>query len=314
MRALRIGSRGSPLALWQADHVGDWLRRTHGISTQVVRIRTTGDRVLHPNFTAMGLKGVFIKELEDALLGGRVDLAVHSMKDVPTRVPRGLVFPAIPRREDARDCVISREGRTLAQLPPGARIGTSSVRRQAQLRRIRADLVPMDVRGNVDTRIRKLDQAEFDAIVLARAGIDRLGLADRITETLEPEVMLPAVGQGALGVEARDDDADVLKLLADLDDGDTRCAVEAERALLAELEGGCQVPLGAWARPENGSAGKQLLLDACVCSADGKELIRNALRGPKEKPQALGRELAHRLLDGGADKILRLVGRSLGGR
>lgn len=311
MRALRIGTRGSPLAMWQADHVGDWLERMHGVSPQIVRIRTTGDRVLQTSFTAMGLKGVFIKELEDALLDRRVDLAVHSMKDVPTAVPKGLAFPAIPPREDVRDCLISREGRTLAQLPAGARIGTSSVRRQAQLRRMRPDVVPVDVRGNVDTRIRKLDQAEFDAIVLARAGIERLGLVARITETLEPEVMLPAVGQGALGVETREDDAEVIEILSGLDDRDTRSAVEAERALLSELEGGCQVPLGAWGRLEGRSL---IVLDACVCSADGKELIRDSLRGPAEKPQALGRELAHRLLDAGADRILRLVGRTLGGR
>lgn len=314
MRVLRIGSRGSPLALWQADHVGGWLERTHGVSPQIVRIRTTGDRVLQPHFTSMGLKGVFIKEIEDALLDRRVDLAVHSMKDVPTAVPAGLVFPAIPHREDVRDCLISRGSLTLAQLPAGARIGTSSVRRQAQLRRLRPDVVPVDVRGNVDTRIRKLDQGEFDAIVLARAGIERLGLVARITETLEPEVMLPAVGQGALGVEAREDDAEVLQLLSGLDDAETRCAVEAERTLLAELEGGCQVPLGAWGRMDRAKEGNELVLDACVCSADGKDLIRDSLHGPADNPQALGRDLAHRLLDAGADRILRLVGRTLGGR
>ena len=314
MRALRIGSRGSPLALWQADHVADWLERTRGVSPEIVRIRTTGDRVLEPKFTAMGLKGVFIKEIEDALLEKRVDLAVHSMKDVPTAVPSGLAFPAIPRREDPRDCLISHGGKTLAQLPPGARVGTSSLRRQAQIRRARPDLVPVDVRGNVDTRIRKLDEGEFDAIVLARAGVERLSLVDRITETLEPDVMLPAVGQGALAIEARADDAEVMQIMAGLDDRDTRCAVEAERALLAALEGGCQVPLGAWARIESNGSGRQLVLDACVCSADGKEMIRDTLRGAAENPQALGRDLARRMIGAGADRILRLAGRTLGGR
>ena len=314
MKTLRIGSRGSPLALWQADYVSDWLERTHGVSPEIIRIRTTGDRVLEPNFTSMGLKGVFIKELEDALLDRRVDLAVHSMKDVPTAVPAGLTLTAIPRREDVRDCLISRNGQTLAQLPPGARVGTSSLRRQAQLRRARPDIVPADMRGNVETRIRKLDEGEFDAIVLARAGIERLGLAARITETFEPTVMLPAVGQGALAVETRADDAEVMQILSGLDDAPTRCAVEAERALLSELEGGCQVPLGAWARFEAGGAANQLVLDACVCSADGSELIRDSLRGPADKPLALGRDLAHRLLDAGADRILRLAGRTLGSR
>lgn len=316
MRALRIGSRGSPLALWQANHVAGWLH-ARGVSSEIIRIRTTGDQFQHANFDAMGLKGVFIKELEDALLTGHTDLAVHSMKDVPTAVPPGLVFPAIPPREDVRDCVISRDGLTLAKLPAGARVGTSSLRRQAQIRRARPDLVLVDIRGNVDTRIRKLDQGEFEAIILARAGIERLGLTSRIAETLDQSVMLSAVGQGALGVESRAGDPELLELLSGLDDPDTRAAVTAERALLAELEGGCQVPLGAWGRIAStpaASASRQLLLDACVCSADGKDLIRDTLRGPAEDPEALGRQLAHRLLDAGADRILRHLGRTVGGR
>ncbi|NDQ58687.1 MAG: hydroxymethylbilane synthase [Acidipila sp.] len=316
MRTLRIGSRGSPLALWQANHVAAWLR-ARGAGSEIIRIRTTGDQFQHSNFDAMGLKGVFIKELEDALLTGHTDLAVHSMKDVPTAVPPGLVFPAIPPREDVRDCVISRDGLTLEKLPAGARVGTSSLRRQAQIRRARPDLVPVDIRGNVDTRIRKLDHGEFEAIILARAGIERLGLTSRIAETLDPSVMLSAVGQGALGVEARAGDPELLELLSALDDPDTRAAVTAERALLAELEGGCQVPLGAWGRIEStraASANRQLLLDACVCSSDGKDLIRDTLRGPAEDPEALGRQLAHRLLDAGADRILRHLGRTVGGR
>jgi hydroxymethylbilane synthase len=310
---VRIGSRGSMLATWQAKHIAARLAML-GVQTEIIYIRTSGDKFQQAGINQIGVKGVFIKEIEDALLENRVDIAVHSMKDVPTAVQPGLAFPAIPLRQDVRDCLLSREGRTLAQLPPGARVGTSSLRRQAQLRRARPDIVPADVRGNVETRIRKLDQGEFDAIVLARAGLERLGLASRISETFDSTVMLPAAGQGALAVEAREDDAEVMELLAGLDDAETRRHVEAERALLTELEGGCQVPLGAWCRSDSGKEGNQLLLDACVCSADGKEMLRDSLRGPAAAPQILGRELAHRLLDAGADRILRLVGRTLGGR
>lgn len=308
MKALRIGSRGSALALWQANFVREWLVRTHHASVEIVTIKTSGDHFQQASVAGIGLKGVFIKELEDALHEGRVDLAVHSMKDVTTVIPAGLTIPAITRREDVRDCLLSRDGRTLAELPDGARVGTGSLRRQAQLRRARPGIVPVDLRGNVDTRMRKLDDGQFEAIVLAKAGVDRLGRSERISEVLAPEVMLPAVGQGALGIETRDSDHPLQEMLAGLDDGVTRTAVTAERALLAELEGGCQVPLGAWGRIEAG----ELRLDACVCSADGKDFIREALAGPQESPERLGRALARRLLDSGADRILRLAGRTLG--
>jgi hydroxymethylbilane synthase len=308
VKPLRIGSRGSALALWQAGFVRDWLVRAHRAEIEIIIIKTSGDQFQQTSVAAIGLKGVFIKELEDALLDGRVDLAVHSMKDVPTEIPPGLVFPAITRRDDARDCLLSREGRTLAQLPDGARVGTSSLRRQAQLLRVRPGLAAVDLRGNVDTRIRKLDEGQFEAILLAKAGVDRLGRSERITEVLSPDVMLPAVGQGALGVETREGDHPLREIVAGLDDGPTRAAVTAERALLAELEGGCQVPLGAWGRIEAG----ELRLDACVCSADGKECIRDTVAGSAESPDRLGRALARRLLDGGADRILRLAGRTLG--
>lgn len=253
MSRLRIGSRGSALALWQANHIADRLSQLHGVETEIVRIRTSGDRMQSAPVAQIneqigaesGGKGIFIKELEDALLANTVDLAVHSMKDVPTEIPTGLAFPAITRREDPRDCLISRSGRSLKGLPPGARVGTSSLRRQAQLRHQRPDLDVVDLRGNVDTRLRKLDGGEFDAIVLAIAGINRLGLAGRISQVLGEDVMLPAVGQGALGIETRAADARTMKLVAALDHSESRDCVRAERALLQALQGGCQIPLGS---------------------------------------------------------------------
>ena len=248
MRPLRIGSRGSVLAQWQANRVRDLLTQTAGVPAEIVLIKTSGDRFEHAPVSQIGLKGVFIKELEDALLEGRIDLAVHSMKDVPTRVPAGLAFPAICRREEVRDSLLSRTGAALAELPAGARVGTSSLRRQSQLRHYRPDLDLRDLRGNVDTRIRKLERGDYDAIVLAKAGLDRLGWSEKISEVISTDICLPAVGQGAMGIEARGDDREVLELLARFDHEETRVAVMAERALLAELEGGCQVPLGAWAQ------------------------------------------------------------------
>jgi hydroxymethylbilane synthase len=255
-----------------------------------------------------GTKGIFIKELEEALLAGTADLAVHSMKDVPTENPAGLVFPAITKREDVRDCLISRDGAKLKDLACGARVGTSSLRRQAQLRHHRPDLELLDLRGNVDTRLKKVAAGEFDAIVLATAGMNRLGASDKITQILAPEVMLPAVGQGALGIETRADDHETLRLVAALDDPESHEAVTAERALLRELEGGCQIPLGAWARRENG----ELRLEACVFSADGKEFVRKDLRGRPEEAEELGVRLGQILIEAGADRILRLAGRSVG--
>src|ERR1700722_20035148 len=234
-----------------------------------------------------GAKGIFIKELEDALLAGTIDLAVHSMKDVPTEIPCGLAFPAITRREDPRDCLISRSGRSLKGLPPGARIGTSSLRRQAQLRHHRPDLDAVDLRGNVDTRLKKLDAGEFDAVVLAVAGVNRLGATARVTQVMNADVMLPAVGQGALGIETRADDARTSELVAALDDTDSRACVTAERALLHELQGGCQVPLGAWAQLRSG----ELHMEAGVFSSDGRESVRREVTGNANEPTALGRSL-----------------------
>ena len=308
MKPLRIGTRGSALALWQANHIREQLSKLYNVESELVRIRTSGDHFQAAAVAQIGTKGVFIKELEDALLAGLVDIAVHSMKDVPTETPGGLSFPAITRREDVRDCLVSQEGRTLEKLPPHARIGTSSLRRQAQLRLHRPDLEAIDLRGNVDTRLKKLAAGEFDAVVLAKAGVDRLGLSDQITQVLPTHIMLPAVGQGALGIEARTDDSQTCELLAALDDDDTRACVTSERALLRELQGGCQVPLGAWARLDAGG----LLLEACVLSADGKESLRRERHGPPESADKIGTELGRILIDAGADRILRLAGRTVG--
>jgi len=312
VKLLRIATRGSALALWQANHIRERLAQLHGIESELIRIRTSGDKFQGASVAQVseqaGTKGIFIKELEEALLAGTADLAVHSMKDVPTENPAGLVFPAITKREDVRDCLISRDGAKLKDLACGARVGTSSLRRQAQLRHHRPDLELLDLRGNVDTRLKKVAAGEFDAIVLATAGMNRLGASDKITQILAPEVMLPAVGQGALGIETRADDHETLRLVAELDDPESHEAVTAERALLRELEGGCQIPLGAWARRENG----ELRLEACVFSADGKEFVRKDLRGRPEEAEELGVRLGQILIEAGADRILRLAGRSVG--
>jgi hydroxymethylbilane synthase len=312
---LRIGTRGSTLALWQANHIADRLAKLHGIETEIIRIRTSGDRMqsasvaqINEQIGAESGKGIFIKELEDALLANTVDLAVHSMKDVPTEIPAGLAFPAITRREDPRDCLISRSGRSLKGLAPGARVGTSSLRRQAQLRLNRPDIEALDLRGNVDTRLKKLDAGEFDAIVLAVAGVNRLGATARVTQVMNADVMLPAVGQGALGIETRADDTGTSSFVAVLDDADSRACVTAERALLHELQGGCQVPLGAWARLVNG----ELHIEAGVFSADGTEFAKRELSAPVSDPAGAGKRLAQILIEAGAGRILRLAGRTVG--
>jgi hydroxymethylbilane synthase len=313
VKALRIGTRGSPLALWQANHVAQRLAEVQAVKTEIVRIRTSGDQfgsaAPAQSGAGMGMKGIFIKEIEDVLLAGAIDLAVHSMKDVPTQIPRGLEFPAITEREDARDCLMSREGRKLDELPTGARVGTSSLRRQAQLRRHRPDLCVLDLRGNVDTRLKKLDAGEFDAIVVAAAGVTRLGFADRITQIFDEDFMLPAVGQGSLGIETRSSDPDTSAVVARLDDLAARACVTSERALLHELQGGCQVPLGAWARLVRG----ELHLEAAVFSLDGREFARCDESGDPADPDELGSRLGKILIEAGADRILRLIGRTVSG-
>jgi hydroxymethylbilane synthase len=312
VKQLRIGTRGSALALWQANHIQEKLAQLHGVHAEIVRIRTSGDHFQTASVAQigaeLGTKGVFIKEIEDALLAGRVDLAVHSMKDVPTETPAALAFPAITKREDPRDCLISHDGRTLKDAPARSRIGTSSLRRQAQLRHRRADLEVLELRGNVDTRLKKVAAREFDAIILAVAGVNRLGASDKITEILAPEWMLPAVGQGALGIETRLEDRETSTLVSALNHAETRACVTAERSLLHELEGGCQVPLGAWARMENG----ELYIEARLLSPDGKECLSGEFRGAAADAERIGLRLGEILKGAGAEKILRLAGRSVG--
>ena len=300
MKALRIGTRGSALALWQARSIAAALRDLTGAEPELVIIKTSGDKFQQASFSEIGGKGVFIKELEDALLEERIDLAVHSMKDVPTELPSGLTIAAIGKREDVRDALLSSNGATLATLPQGARVGTSSLRRQSQLLHARRDLRMMELRGNVDTRISKLKRGDYDAIVLAKAGLDRLGLSENITEVLPQEVSLPAAGQGAIGIEARAADAETLRVLAKLEDADTRCAVNGERAALAGLGGGCQLPIGAWGRVEAG----KLSLDVAVLSPDGAQRLWEKDSGSPPEAEAIGQRVARKLRDGGAAALL----------
>jgi hydroxymethylbilane synthase len=302
LKSLRIGTRGSALARWQAEFVRAGLSR-HGITAELVVVSTSGDRDRQSSLRLIGGKGVFTKELEDALLEDRIDLAVHSMKDMPTSLPAGLEIAAICEREDVRDALISRDRLKLDQLPPGARIGTSSLRRQAQLRHYRADLEMVDMRGNVDTRLAKLARGDYDAIILAKAGLDRLGKADQISEIVSPEICLPAAGQGAIGIETRKREDGVAAAVRNLNHRASQIAVETERAVLAGLEGGCQVPFGVWCRMESGS----LIIDACVLSAEGTKSIRESRKGSCEDAIELGRSVAATLLERGADRLLRLT-------
>jgi hydroxymethylbilane synthase len=304
-----IGTRGSQLALWQAYFVRDALSRiAPDTVVELKTIKTEGDRDTNGPVAQLSGKGVFIKEIEDALLAGEVDMAVHSMKDVPTQIPEGLTIAAVCEREDVRDAVLCRHGKTLSNLPAGARIGTSSLRRQAQLKHYRPDLEIAMLRGNLDTRVRKLDEGLYDAILLARAGLVRLGWASRITETLSTDIALPAVAQGAVGVECRRGDEKIVALLGKLNHPITRAAIDAERALLSEMEGGCQVPIGAWARLEGG----KFVLEACVLSLDGAICLRDRMEGSVSDAASLGKLLAARLLAAGADKILETI-RNSGG-
>ncbi len=296
---LKIGTRGSKLALWQAHWVRDRLAEA-GHRCRVEVIRTTGDKITGVALSEVGAKGLFTKEIEEALLGGKIDLAVHSMKDMPTDIPAGLELGAIPKREDARDAVA---GKTLAALPAGAKVGTSSLRRAAQVRRLRPDLVVESIRGNLDTRLRKLDEGRYDAIVLAAAGLKRLGWSDRIEELLDPGTMCPAVGQGALAIETRAGDESTAEIRRLLDDAETRAAVTGERATLRVLGGGCQVPIGVHGTIENDG----LLLCAVVLSPDGKKVVRCGAHGPVADAAPLGKALGEELLSDGAAEILEQV-------
>lgn len=302
MKELRIGTRGSALALWQARNVSESLREKAGIEAEIVIIKTSGDKFGQTSFGQIGTKGVFVKELEDALLDERIDLAVHSMKDVPTELPEGLTIGAIAKREDVRDALLSSTGASLESLPRGARVGTSSLRRQSQLLHARPDLRMLELRGNVDTRIEKLRRGDYDAIVLAKAGLDRLGLSGNISQVLPHDVSLPAAGQGAIGIEARSGDAETLRSLGNIEDAETRSAVTAERAALAGLGGGCQLPIGAWGRIENG----KLELDLVVLSPDGVQRLSERAWGTPEEAESIGRRAAQKLRERGASALLDL--------
>jgi len=295
---LVIASRGSQLALWQARWVQQKLAEA-GHDSRIEIIKTTGDKITDVPLAKVGTKGLFTKEIEEALLDSRADLAVHSLKDLPTELPPGLALAAIPVREDSRDAIV---GRSLADLPRGAKVGTSSLRRAAQLRQFRPDLEIESIRGNLDTRLRKLDEGRYDAIVLAAAGLKRLGWSDRIAELLPAEIMCSAVGQGALAIETRGEGAG-RDACATLDDATTRAAVTAERAVLAALGGGCQVPIGAHATVAAG----RLHIVAVVASPDGSELIRGHSEGAADEAARIGSALGSDLLDRGARKILDAV-------
>jgi hydroxymethylbilane synthase len=310
-KALRIGTRGSALALWQAHRVSEAIGKRGG-ETEIVIAKTTGDHFAAASLEQIGVRGVFTKELEEALSSGRADIAVHSMKDVPTDFSDVCRILPLFRRDDPRDVLVSHTGETLERLRRGARIGTSSLRRASQLRAFRPDLEICEIRGNVDTRLRKVEAGEYDGIVLAKAGLERLGLSASITEILPPEIVLSAVGQGALCAEYFEPNGDlVLPYLEPLSDSETVLAVSAERSLLEELQGGCRVPLGAWARFE----GDRMLLDACALSPDGAQCVRRSGSEPCASiAEAIhfGRKIAKDLIEAGADKILRLAGRSVG--
>jgi len=305
---IRLGSRGSKLALWQAEHIRAEVERRTGGKVEIVRIKTTGDMILDVPLARVGGKGLFVKEIEEALLAGTIDLAVHSMKDVPTDLPRELEIVAITKREDPRDAFLSNKVSRFEDLPKGARVGTSSLRRQTQLLGLRPDLVVVDNRGNLDTRIRKMEEGKFDAIILAAAGLIRLGWEGRITQILSTEASLPAIGQGALGIEIRRDDTGTRDAVTFLNDRDTGFAVRAERGFLKRLEGGCQVPIAAFGRTE----GDGIFLEGLVGRPDGSEILRGNASGTVADPEALGVELAGRLLARGARQILDEVYRAAG--
>ncbi len=301
-RTLRIATRSSALALWQAEFIKSELERLNsGITVELVKIKTQGDKILDVPLAKIGGKGLFVKELEEAMLDGRADLAVHSMKDVPMEFPEGLGLVAICEREDPTDAFVSNHYDNIDQLPQGAVVGTASLRREAQLRANRPDLVIKVLRGNVNTRLAKLDAGEYDAIVLASSGLKRLEFHDRIRYCLPAEVSLPAVGQGALGIECRTDDTELLAMIEPLNHKDSADRVKAERALNRRLEGGCQVPIAAYALLEENDT---LWLRGLVGAVNGTQVLRVEGRVPRAEGERLGRELAEELLGMGADKIL----------
>ncbi len=300
-KTIKIGTRGSKLALWQANWVKSALEAQNpALTVELVIIKTKGDKILDVPLAKVGGKGLFVKEIEDALLNGHVDLAVHSMKDMPAEIPQGLCIGAIPERETPQDVLISKNGHPLSELGAGSRIGTSSLRRASQLLPARPDLVIKPLRGNLDTRLKKLATENLDAVILAAAGVKRLGLEDRITEYLDETIMLPAVGQGALCIEIRQNDSSIEPLVAALDHPQTRTVVMGERAFLNRLEGGCQVPMAACGKVENNT----FTLYGLVATLDGATVIKDTLSGPADSSEQIGLDLAERLVSMGAQKIL----------
>ncbi len=303
-KIIRIATRKSPLALWQAEHVAERLERAFpGLKTELVKMTTRGDKILDAPLAKVGGKGLFVKELEQGMLEGTADVAVHSMKDVPVEFPEGLHLAAILTREDPTDAFVSNRYASLEELPADARIGTSSLRRQCQIKERYPGAEILSLRGNVNTRLARLDAGEFDAIILASAGLKRLGMAGRITECLDPGISLPAIGQGAIGIECRSDDAEVNEMLSALHDHDTSICVSAERAMNARLNGGCQVPIAGFAQLQ----GNQLVMRGLVGSPDGTVIFRAAQSGTPDQAESIGRSIAEDLLACGADKILQAL-------
>lgn len=303
---ITIGTRSSKLALWQAEYVADCLRKQYpDIQVELLRITTKGDKILDVPLAKIGGKGLFTKELEVAMLNGDIDLAVHSLKDMPTALPKGLSLSAITKRFDFNDALVSPVYKTLENLPKGAKVGTSSLRRKAQILNVRPDLNICNLRGNVNTRLRKLEEEHFDAIVLAVAGLKRLGFGDKITQIIPTKICLPAVGQGALAIETRSDDDEIKQMLAFLHDDKTTDAATAERAFLARVEGGCQVPVGVYAQIDEDD---KLVVEAVIGSLDGKTLIRDSLIGKRENASELGTKLAEIILQKGGLAIMQSLG------
>jgi len=301
---LRIATRSSPLAQWQASHVKDQLCQIHSdLEVELVNIKTEGDKILDTTLSNVGGKGLFTKELEEALLSNSADIAVHSMKDVTIDIPSGLTLSTMMKREDPRDVFISNEYKSLMDLPPGARVGTSSLRRQCQIKAKRPDLEIQDLRGNIGTRLRKLDDGIYDAIILAAAGVKRLGVKHVVKEYLDIKTLLPAIGQGVIGIEVRKNDLDVHDLVRPLNDSLTQQGVEAERAFSRRLFGGCQLPIAAYAIIENNN----LQLEGMVGRVNGEEIISGSIEGPLKEREELGCKLAEQLLSQGADIILQEI-------
>ena len=303
-RLIKIGSRGSPLALWQANWIKNKLESLHSeVAVEIVIIKTSGDKIQDVPLAKIGGKGLFVKELEESMLRNEVDFAVHSMKDMPIKFPFTLCIAAVTKRENPFDALISKNDIKLDALPKGAKVGTGSLRRMSQLRHYRPDLKLVPLRGNLDTRIKKLKTEGLDAIILAAAGLIRMGWDDKISEIISHEILLPAMGQGAVGIEARKHDVDNQILLADIDDEDTHLALEAERAVVTQLEGGCNVPIGAFATID----GENILLKGLVASIDGKTVYKTESRGNKLNAKSIGKELGNTLLDMGGDKIMQEI-------